>query len=324
MFEFITSNPWIYYPLLFIILFFVVAAIQLYLADRRMPREQKRDAIIRRAAMALRKLSRAKRVLNRFIAVRAVSGKAVSVGMVHRLWKANNDAEDAAGHLSFVLKKSADWGCPIKVIQNVDRYAKIANTVREECKREAKKSSATTVDITVLSQKVVSSLINDCSVMLNEAKSALNDWIQDTEKGEKKLKGTVDSVIFASRGTLRNPMKPKNAIEDSQSLSVLTLNETKIDIRRTQDCIFMIEQVINIFGDTPQLGNYDPSVVKIVSDALDAIDRALGDADLPLPSTLVTNENPFEEPSCEEPIGVLQKIYRKLVMLEVYLVSNKL
>jgi hypothetical protein len=313
MLESITGNPWIFYPLILFGSFTLFLIISLALKLHFMPVEMKRAAYTHRAAMALRKLGRSKRILNRFIEVKNASHGAVGTHMIKLLWNASNDASDAEGHLSVVIKKSGSINYSVKIIQNLESYRHMARDTHENCRREVKTQPSNFYK--PLNETDFISLIRDSVIPLHQAKGIVKAWKEDTIKGEAQLRNTVNKTIWVSGGTMRNPFEPKNAIEDAQSLSVIELNSTKRDLHNMEQCLDLIEQTLSDFSIEE---NRVYTNASMISGTLDAIDHALGDAELPLPPGLTSGETPVEDPDTENN-GAIQKIYSNLTKIEAYL-----
>lgn len=319
--EFFQLRFWIVGLVVMAIAFVLNTVRRLIGESRRMPREEKLELLMHRAAMALRKLGRAKRILRRCSGpgdgVRAVPVP----GMVRRLAKAREDAHDAAAHLSAVLRQAANLGCSISVMRNLDRYIEIAKRVNEDCGREVRAPVTPSSGTASPTEQEMASLIQDCTKALREAETLFGEWVQETAESEQELARTVDPVILRSGGVLRNPFKPEDSIEKAQTFSVLRLEETKRDLLRVQECLPAIERAIKALKNPPQQSAAE--LASIVSGALDSLDVALGDAELPLPPDLAAGESPFDEPTEEEPSGTLQRIYVHLTIVEASLFSAR-
>lgn len=301
---------------------FVLNTVRRLIAEsRKMPREEKLELLMHRAAMALRKLGRAKRILRRCSGPGAGMRAVHAPSMVRRLAKASGDAHDAAAHLSAVLAQAANLGCSISVMRNLDRYIEIAKMVNEDCRREARATLTPSSGTASLTQQEMASLIQDCTKGLRGAETLFGEWVQETAESEQELARTVDPVILRSRGLLRNPFKPEDSIEKAQTFSVLRLEETKRDLLRVRECLSAIERAIDALKNRTRQDTAE--VASIVSGALDSLDVALGDAELPLPPDLAAGESPFDEPTEEEPAGTLQRIYAHLTIIEAFLLSAR-
>jgi len=316
----LAHNPW-FWGLLVSVLAFILNTIRRLIAEsRRMPREKKLELNLRGAGRALRKLGRARRILRRYITVRSAAPGQPMPYMVRRLWKASSDAGDAKDRLSAVLKKAPSVGCPIDVMRNIDRYIQIAEDLREECRRAVRTKAESHTCIASLTQEQIATLAQDCTEALNRARAIIDEWVMETEQAAQALAAMVDPTIWRSGGMLRNPFKPEDSAEMGQTESVIGWRWTMEDIERTKQCVDAVQRAIDAMRSPAQYSVVETA--KLVGDALDAIDVALGDAELPLPEGLAEGETPLDAPSVEEPCGTLQRIYACLTTVEAALVST--
>jgi hypothetical protein len=321
--EFIEQHPWLTGFLLFVLVFILNTIRRLIATKKRMPREKKLEHAMRRATMALRKLGRAKRLLHRFIAVRNAAPRQPMPGMIRRLWMASSDAADAVTHLSAVLKKATGLGCSVSVMQNLDYYIGMAQSIREECRRRVRSPGISNSSVTLFTQEQMPSVAHDCIQDLAQANGIVDKWIQETEQGEVEIARTVDPVIYRSRGMFRNPFKPENLVEGGQTESVFLLRLTREDINRVQQCISMTQMAVEALKYMDDYEVYQ--IAELVGRALDSIDVALADAKLPLPAGLAIGESPYDSPNDREQSGILQRIYARLTTVEasMYRVQRK-
>ena len=318
MSEYFAQHPWILWLSIFVLAFILNAIRRLIAESRTMPREKNLELNTRRAAMALRKLGRARRILRRYILVRNAAPERPMPEMVRRLWKASSDAASAKDHLSAVLKKAPGLGCSIDVMRNMDSCIQTAESTREECRRAVRARVASSIGAMSPTQEQMHALTQDCTETLDRARAIVNEWVIETEQAAQTLAATVDPVILRSGGMLRNPFKPEDSIEIGQTESVISLRRTMEDIDRTKQCIDAVQKAINALQSSQQ---NVAEMARLVGNALDSIDVALGDAELPLPEDLAAGETPFDTPSAEEPSGVLQRIYVCLAAIEAALFS---
>jgi len=142
-------------------------------------------------------------------------------------------------------------------------------------------------------------------------------WTTEVREAERTLARTVDPVILSSGGVFRKPWRPESSAEAAETESVINLRHSLADIKRVQDCLAATQVAIDCALMAPKHGI--EVAARRVSDAIDAIERALGDADLMLPEALARGESPFDDPRDREQSGALQELCSCLVALETLL-----
>jgi hypothetical protein len=313
--EFVGQHPWLAGFILLLLGFVVNTFLRLRAISRKILSEIDLQGYLLGGAIALRKLGRAQRLLERYkMARQAVEGRPVLPKMVRRLWKASGDAGYAVRHLSRVRKKLADVGCPFKVLMHLEKYGEIAKATRESCRREVKSRSYESAGADLTATKITD-LFKQSRELCEESKEVTALWANETQKANREIAATVDSVIYRSGGFLRRPFKAETLAEMQESRVVLELNRTKQDIQRVEEALAMVHQVLR-GSESPLILNSQEMVVTIGC-ALDALDVALGDAELPLPEVLATGENPVDPPGTK-PQGTLQRLYALLTLVEAF------
>jgi hypothetical protein len=138
--EFIEQHPLLIGFLICILGFILNLIRRIKAAESKMPPEKKLELNMHRAAMALRKLDRARRILHRFKAVKNAipTHFMLMTYMIFRLREAIYDTKKAIHHLSAVLRKTASLNCSIDVMQNLDNYISIAKMIHEECRHQVR------------------------------------------------------------------------------------------------------------------------------------------------------------------------------------------
>jgi hypothetical protein len=321
MMEFIKNHQLLTAFVLGMLTFAIGVSLRFYKADKVMPREKKLEMNMHRAAMALRKLDRAKRVLARFTAVRNIVPGRPATAMIRRMWKATNDASDSKSHLSAVLKKVPGLGASVSLLQNLNSYIDKAERVHQEILHKVHLTDWESTGGVMISQRQINPITSACQDDIEQATAIVNKWAQEIEQGDIEIGRKSDPIIKASGGMLRNPLKPETEIEVGQTESAILLSQTKMDIERVIRCIESIQEAIQAMA-TPT--NYDRhETLGLVANALDSIDNALGDADLPLPQMLASGRTPFDSPKEEKPPGALDRIYSHLVEVEASLTAGE-
>lgn len=318
---FLTQHPWQAGLLVAVLAFVLNTARRIATGYGRMPKEKKLELNMRRAAMGLRKLARAERILHRFIAVRdAAPGRPIP-GMVRRLWGATRDASDAERHLSAVLKKAPALGCSISAMQNIERSSGAAKRIRDECRRQVNVRTREGAAPARLTEGQMRSLLLDCVRELEQSKVGVGAWMRETERARAEMTQVVDSVILNSGGILRNPLKQETAVEDGQTQSVLLLRRTENDIGKVNDCLSAVEEALNTLGVAGSRSARE--LEALAGRALDTIDEALGNAELPLPEDLASGVSPYEPRDGSLRRGSLERIYMLLGQIEASFASTQ-
>ncbi len=314
------QEHWVLGGLLLLVLTFVLnLTLRGYATSRRIPRDKELEWVLLRAAMARRKLGRARRLLTRFALARDAAKGYRIPDMVSRLRKASDDASDARSHLSAVLKKTSRLGCPIQIIRNLDASLVLAEEARAECRRLLSARVTVNSDFVAPTLEELAEIGNQCRHALRRAQEIVDGWANEARAAEQELARTVDPIILRSGGVLRNPFKRETTMEAGQAESALSLRFTVEDIERTLQCLEPVREVVDAL-DTVFRGNVQDHLA-VLGRALDAIDKALGDAELPLPSGLVGGETPTE--AAREPMspGALAEIYTNLMRAEAFLIK---
>jgi hypothetical protein len=172
-----------------------------------------------------------------------------------------------------------------------------------------------------LTREQVDSIVSECQLDIDRAKTEVHRWAQEVEQAELEITRTADPVIRSSRGLLRNPFKPETAVEAGNTESIIYLRQTKDDINRVTQCVHILQETIE--GLTFPEKCYHQRSVELITRALDSIDVALGDAELPLPQKLASGVLPYDSPSDKKPLGALERIYSRLVAVEASFIRSR-
>lgn len=312
--EFVQQHPW-WTGLLVSVLAFVLNGIRRFkAAEARMSNEEKLALRLLRAAMALRKLGRAKRLLSRYVAIRAVAPQAPMPGMIRRLWRADRDAAEAADHLAAVLKQISKSGAPPATLVTLDRRITEAREVRETCRRYVRSSAPVEPGAAQPDPAALDSYRCEAATLLGQVQFALAGWRAELESAAAGLASSVNSNILRSGGAFRNPFQPESAVEDAQSGSVLELGESQRDLHRAEQCATTLQDTLAVLKDAAHLGPKE--LATLLGKTLDDVDACLAEAEQPLPPALACGELPVEDAGAG-PRGLLQRIYELLVKDEV-------
>lgn len=311
--DWIQQHPWWSGLIIFVVVFVLNSIRRMIALEKRISPEQKLEMRLHRAAMALRKLGRAKRLSSRYLTVRTAAPGLPMPRMIHRLWRASSDAGDAVFHLSAVLKKGSEMGASPQMLANLDRWLVEAQNLREGCRSLARSFSHVGQSEATFSQDQQLRAICDAALLLNEIQRRVVEWSNEIATAEANLIKKIPPAIVRSGGFFRNPMKPETAVEDAQTRNMLALRQSREDLQRTQRCASVLQHT---FAALQSAGNSNPQdFARHVEAALDEIDTCLGSAKLPLPRSLANAESPYDSPETA-PCGLLQRIYQTLVLVE--------
>jgi len=314
--EFFSEHPILTGLLLAAAVFILNSIRRLIAAGRRMPRKKRLEYTMRRGAMAVRKLARARRILSRFVRFRNATRGTPIPAMVRRLWKASSDAGDAQRHLAAVLKKGVGLDAGVDVLRNLDQYLEMAKDVRANCRREVRAPARKGSVDPVPGEEEIKALAQKCGRILKEVRTLIEKWVGEVDRAEKGMAETVDPTILHSGGLLRSPFKSEDSVEDGQVESVFSLRRTREDINRVQRCFDAATRALDVLESEKNPRGARP--VTRVGAALDAIDVALADAEMPLPKGLAAGETPYDSPTDAAQPGALQQLYALLAQIEAH------
>lgn len=314
MMQFLMEHRWLTVLLFAVLIFILNLARRFAVARRRIPREKRLELIMRRAAKGMRRLARAQRLLDRFIAVRdAAPGRPIP-DKLERLRRVVRDTVEAEADLSAVFKKAPALGCSRDAMQNIERSIGAAKTLRGECRRQAGVRTHEGVAPAGLTDAQVGSVVRGCARALEQASIRVETWVRETERARAEMARDFDPVVFNSGGILRNPLRPETAIEDEQTVTVLELRRTEIDIGRVSDCLSAVTGVLSALEVAGERDAHE--LQASAGRALDTIDVALGDAELSLPEDLASGVSPYQPRDGSVQPGSLERIYVLLSQVE--------
>ena len=242
--DFVQDHLWWTGLAIFIVAFVANGIRRLMATEARMSTEEKLELRLHRAAMALRKLGRAKRLLSRYVAIRAVASTVPMPGMVRRLWCASSDAGDAVSHLTAVLKKISDMGASPRMLASLDRSITEARGVQEACRSHARSLTQTDHPGETNGPATLDPPWRETAVLLKQVQTALDAWHVELTSAEANLSRTMDPTVLRSGGVFRNPFKPETSVEDAQTRSVLALRQSQEDLYRAECCATSIQHTL--------------------------------------------------------------------------------
>jgi len=312
--NFVRDHPWMTGLILSGVAFILNGIRRVKAIESRMSVEEKLELRLHRAAMALRKLGRAKRLLSRCTEIYVVAPREPVQELVRRLLIARSDARKSVSHLTAVLKKIANLGAPPSIMATLDRSITEARSIYETCQDLSRNYSVNKPAGGIKSHKQINQCWREAAVLIDQAQPVLKAWKAELTKAETNISGTMDSTIVRSGGVFRNPFKQETAVENAQTTSVIELRESKEDLQRVEVCITVIQQYLTIL-DT--INEMEPRIIAMtLGKVLDEIDNCLVDARLPLPDSLVSGESPSEDESNVKK-GLMQMIYDLFTRAEV-------
>ncbi len=146
-------------------------------------------------------------------------------------------------------------------------------------------------------------LLREASDAFNAATTTVREWKADLSAADERLVREADPTIYRSGGTLRNPFKQSSLGEAGHVESIINVRRSQEDIARVEAALVKASEAASFAS-----GN-------LLAEAINALDSALADSDMPLPSQLATGESPYDFSNPPPPPGALQRLHAVLSAL---------
>jgi hypothetical protein len=176
-------------------------------------------------------------------------------------------------------------GCPVAILRRLEeaRIAKLV-PVALPCSDE-------------------NTLLHEANSALDDAKSAIHEWRSELCAADERLAREADPTIYRSGGTLRNPFKQQSLDEAGQTESIHNIRRSQEDLARVGAALVRAAEAVSSTSGT------------LLVEAINALDSALADSDMPLPPQLATGESPHDFSNPPPPPGALQRLHAVLSAL---------
>jgi len=237
-----------------------------------------------------------------------VSGLHLSANIVAELIERERSLQDfldsASAFLRILLAGANTWSKHAKIQTAEDR-------IREDILTDAQAAR------TVLAR---------LSELAREGRQVLREITEPILRYDRRFQQTGDATIYGSGGLLRDPFKPWAEQEVTDTITTLRLQETKSDLRRVGVALDSLEGAIEkaetalASNDLLESCYIRDILIGWYGPAMERMDEAIGDVDLPLPSKLsVCHSALVSSEEDETTTGVLDLMQHELEALEYHL-----
>jgi len=194
-------------------------------------------------------------------------------------------AAKAQRELRTVQRIVTELGCPVAILRRLEEA------------RNAPLVPAT------LPAGDAGALLREAGHAFDAAAFSVREWKADLSAADERLAREADPTIYRSGGALRNPFKQKSLDESGQTESIMNVRFSQKDLSRVEAALARSAKAVHSASSS------------LLADALTALDSALADSDMPLPSQLATGESPHDFSNPPPPPGALQRLHAALSAL---------